>query len=245
MAIIIHTLKLGSMDNFIHFVADTDSKNIMVVDPAWEAETILAFIDKNGYHLTGILLTHSHADHISALKPILAQRQVPVYISRTEFRLGRTRVKNPHYIEDGERIPLGKASIEVIFTPGHTSGGVCFLADKHLIAGDTLFIDGCGRCNFRESDVEQMWHSLQRLKQLPDDTVIHCGHDYGQQPTATIGQQKLTNPYFLIDDKAFFIEFRMHLQSQYRSIPFKPSSAAEMQAIRAAHQNTAAGQVKN
>ncbi len=184
MAIIIHTLKLGSMDNFIHFVADTDSKNIMVVDPAWEAETILTFIDKNGYHLTGILLTHSHADHISALKPILAQRQVPVYISRTEFRLGRVRVKNPHYIEDGERIPLGKADIEVIFTPGHTSGGVCFLADKHLIAGDTLFIDGC-------------------------------------------------------------IAFRMHLQSQYRSIPFKPSSAAEMQAIRAAHQNTVARQIKN
>lgn len=235
MTITIHTLKLGTMDNFIHCIADTDNGEVMLVDPAWEADTILQLCDTHNYTLTGILLTHSHPDHVSAVAGILAQRPVPVYISRKEFRLGLVRLDNPTYIADGDTIPLGKHRIEVIETPGHTIGSVCFRIEKSLIVGDTLFIDGCGRCNFYESDVEQMWDSLQRLKQLPDDTVIYCGHDYGQQATDTLGKQKQTNPYLLIDDKAFFIQFRMDLQAQYRSIPFAPSSPEEMAAIYQQH----------
>lgn len=239
MSIAIHTLKLGTMDNFIHIIAETDSGEAMIVDPAWEPETLLQFIDKHGYTLTGLLLTHSHSDHISAFANIVKKSDVPIYITKTEFRLGLARIKNPYHIKDGDTISLGNTVINVIATPGHTVGSVCYYADKHLVVGDTLFIDGCGRCNFYESDVNKMWDSLQRLKQLPDNTLIYCGHDYGQKPLDTLGNQKHTNPYLLIEDKAFFIDFRMHLQAQYRSIPFSPSSREEMTKIYQKHQSAA------
>lgn len=235
MPISISTLRLGAMDNFIHFVTDTATTQTMVVDPAWDDETIAEHIDHNDFSLCGVLLTHSHTDHISALLDVVNDYDVPVYITRAEFRLGRARVSHPNYIQDGDIIPLGNSEITVIETPGHTIGSVAFHVDNALISGDTLFVDGCGRCNFYESDVEKMWESLQKLKTLPDDTVIYVGHDYGQKATDTIGNQKRTNPYLLIDDKAFFIDFRMNLQAHYRSIPFAPSSATEMQAIKDKH----------
>lgn len=239
MAVAIYTLKLGTMDNFIHSIIDEDSREGMLVDPAWDADIILHLLAEYNYTLKGILLTHSHADHISAVDTILAQCPVPVYISRPEFRLGLARFKNPHYIADGESITLGNNTITAIATPGHTIGSMSFYVDKHVIVGDTLFIDGCGRCNFYESNVEQMWDSLQRLKQLPDDTLIYCGHDYGQKTIDTLGKQKQTNPYLLIEDKAFFIDFRMNLQAQYRSIPFAPSSREEIDNIYLRHKKTA------
>ncbi len=238
MTIAISTLRLGTMSNFVHFVTDKATQATFLVDPSWDAQAIIAHIESNQLIPKGILLTHSHGDHISALPAMLKKYRLPTYITRPEFRLGRARIKKPHYIEDGDCLTLGESSIRVIETPGHTVGGASFLADNALICGDTLFIDGCGRCDFYESDVEQMWNSLQRLKTLPDDTVIYCGHDYGQTATDTLGHQKQTNPYLLIDDPDFFADFRLHLQSEYRSIPFAPSSREEMQAIRQRHQKT-------
>lgn len=235
MAINIHTITLGTMDNLIHHLIDSDSGEGLAIDPAWDADAILRVFDDHNASLTGILLTHSHGDHVSAVNDILARHDVPVYISRTELNLGLFQLNNPTLIADGDTINFGRQTISVIETPGHTVGSVCFYFDNQLIAGDTLFIDGCGRCDFRESDVAKMWDSLQRLKQLPDDTTIHCGHDYGQKSVDNLGNQKRTNPYLLIDDKAFFMDFRTHLQAEYRSIPFEPSSSREMVAIHARH----------
>ncbi len=234
MSSTIHSLMLGTMDNFIHLIADS-SGLAMVVDPAWDAEAIEAYCTAHHLTLNGILLTHSHADHTSAVKPLSLKYRLPVYISREEYQLGLIQLDKPCWIADGDVIALGESRITVIATPGHTLGSVCFHIDQHLISGDTLFIDGCGRCDFYESDVEKMWQSLQRLKTLPDETVIYSGHHYGQKTNDSLGNQKTTNPYLLIDDKQFFIDFRLHLQSQYRSIPFIPSSAAEMQRIYARH----------
>lgn len=233
---IVQTLELGNMGNFIHIIVGDDKRSAMVIDPAWDADAINDCLHRNQLVLKGILLTHSHADHVSAVDDLLQQGNYPVYLSRTEFRLGLVRLKSPTFVEDGEILPLGNSCIEVIATPGHTTGSVCYLLDnQHLITGDTLFIDGCGRCNFLHSDVSAMYDSLQRLKQLPDSTIIYCGHHYGVEKTDTIGHQKQTNPYLLIDNKAFFIEFRMNLQAQYRSIPFQPSTHVEMQAIAEKH----------
>ncbi|MGY0399615.1 MAG: MBL fold metallo-hydrolase [Ostreibacterium sp.] len=235
MASYIHTLELGPLDNFIHIIADANTSKALVVDPAWDALAISRYCDHHQVDLVGILLTHSHADHVSAIPGLLAEKSLPVYLSREEFHLGLVKLNQPSYVMDSQEITLGDSLIQVIATPGHTIGGVCYQVDNHLIVGDTLFIDGCGRCNFHESDVNKMWGSLQRLKQLPDDTIIYCGHHYGQQKTDTLGQQKQTNPYLLIEDKAFFIEFRMHLQAQYRSTPFTPSSQQAMKAILQKH----------
>lgn len=232
----IHTLALGTMDNLIHIVVDNDSTKAMVVDPAWDAPVILETISQLGCQPAGILLTHSHYDHLSAVNEILAVSPVPVYLTQREFRLGLARIKTPSYVSDGDILTLGRTRIEVLETPGHTLGSACYWVNsRKLITGDTLFIDGCGRCNFLESNVSSMFESLQRLKRLPDEVVIYPGHHYGQQKYDTLGNQKKTNPYLLINDQDFFIQFRMHLQAQYRSIPFIPSSPGEMQQIYQRH----------
>lgn len=238
MSCFIKTLSLGAMDNFIHIIIDESSRAAFVVDPAWDADAILHALAEQQADLAGILLTHSHADHVSAVGALLAISDVPVYLSEAEYQLGKIRSITPRFITDGEKIPLGESDIQVIATPGHTLGGVCYYAQPHLICGDTLFIDGCGRCDFAESDVVKMWGSLQRLKTLPDETVVYCGHDYGEKPTDTLLNQKQTNPYLLIDNKAFFIDFRLNLQGQYRRIPFAPSSATEMAQIYQRHYNS-------
>ncbi len=219
MASTITTLKLGKMDNFIHFITDNASKQTFVVDPAWDFQAIQRHLSDNAFVLTGVLLTHSHGDHISALSEVVDSYQVPTYVSENEYQLGRVKVP-PTFVKDQDSIALGESRVSVLATPGHTSGGVCYHVDNHLITGDTLFIYGCGICIFEESDVEQLWDSIQRLKTLPDDTLIYSGHDYATIKTDTLGNQKKTNPYLLIEDKPFFIDFRMQLQSQYRSIPF-------------------------
>ncbi len=237
---IIKTLSLGVMDNFIHLIIDEESRNAFVIDPAWDSQAILDELENQGANLVGILLTHSHADHVSAVKDLLSVVQVPVYISQAEYELGYFKLGNqlatPTFVTDNQLLPLGESQVQVIATAGHTIGSVCYYIAPHLICGDTLFIDGCGRCNFAESDVDKMWESLQRIKSLPDDTILHCGHHYGQKKTDSLGNQKKTNPYLLIDNKDFFIDFRMNLQGQYRSIPFAPSSSVEMQEIMQIHQ---------
>lgn len=232
----IKTLALGTMGNLIHLIIDKATQQAFVIDPGWDCDAILETLDHQQAALSGILLTHSHTDHVSAVNDLLAVQEVPVYLSRNEFRLGKVRLKQPCFLTDEQLLVLGETSVQVIATAGHTTGSVCYYVGDDLITGDTLFIDGCGRCNFLESDVEKMWESLQRLKELPDNTMIYPGHHYGQHPSDTLGRQKQTNPYLLIDDKDFFVEFRMDLQAQYRSIPFTPSSAQEIANIQQKHQ---------
>lgn len=231
----VHQFMLGAMDNFIHVLVDTNN-NALVVDPAWDAKAIQQFLSDNQLNLTAILLTHGHADHVNAVLPLLQYKNVPVYFNLKDNSLTQNML--PTHLEsitDGDEIHFAGNNIKIIATPGHTAGSVCFYVDDILIAGDTLFINGCGRCNFPESDVTAMFHSLQRLKKLPDATRLYCGHNYGCATVDTLGKQKQTNPYLLIDEVTFFSAFRMQLQAQYRSIPFQPSSLAEINQIRARH----------
>lgn len=231
MSFTINTLELGTMDNFIHIISDKATHQALVVDPAWDSQAILNDLQSRGLTLAGLLITHSHHDHVSAVNDLLSEHDVPVYLSREEFRIGLLRLKKPTYIADGESITLGKTTITAMLTPGHTVGSLCYRVGDALFTGDTLFIDGCGRCNFYESQVDKLFESLKQIKSLPDQVVIYPGHNYGQQKTDTLGNQKQTNPYLLIETPEFLVEFRMRLQADYRCIPYAPSSLEEMQAI--------------
>ena len=99
--------------------------------------------------------------------------------------------------ESGDKIDVGGVEIQLLHTPGHTPGSQCFLVDNRIVSGDTLFIGSCGRVDLPGSNPEQMYYSLtQKLMALPDDTVLFPGHNYSDQPTSTIGEQKRKNPYF-------------------------------------------------
>ena len=110
-------------------------------------------------------------------------------------------------IDSGEKLSIGDVEVEFLHTPGHTPGSQCFKIRDTLVSGDTLFINGCGRVDLPGSDSEQMYHSIQKLASLPDDTLLLPGHNYSDVPHATMGETKKVNTYMRIPDLAGWRHF--------------------------------------
>ncbi len=109
--------------------------------------------------------------------------------------LERAGIPTDVVVKDGDRVSVGEVEVEIIHTPGHTPGGICLLAEGKLMTGDTLFVGNCGRTDFPGGSMEQLFNSIQtRLKVLDESVEVYPGHDYGMQPTSTIGHEKKTNP---------------------------------------------------
>ena len=198
------------MENFQYFLGDARSKEIAVVDPAWDVDHLCVEAKNNGYKISSVLLTHGHPDHVNGLKEVLTRHDVPAYISRHEAPFLKPKHKNIVEVEDRQKIKIGGIEIECLLTPGHTPGCQCFLHKNVLISGDTLFIDGCGRCDFPGSDPGKMYNSLYKvILKLPDTTVVYPGHNYGPTPSATLASQKRTNPYLTCADIEEFLSERM------------------------------------
>lgn len=199
-------LSVGGFDNnFSYFVNDGVSKEIAVVDPAGDMDDMLAEIYANKFQPSAVLLTHSHPDHVEGVEALLQKYKIPVYMHMN----ARGRVEVPQelerFVNDGNTISIGKLSVEVMYTPGHIDDAVCYYISKEhatdgtpkLITGDTLFVEGCGRTDLPHSNIKDLYNSLERLKKLPDDTLIYCGHDYGPKPVSDIAFEKKHNKYFL------------------------------------------------
>jgi len=103
-------------------------------------------------------------------------------------------------VDSGDKLDIGDVEVEFLHTPGHTPGSQCFRIKQTLVSGDTLFIDGCGRVDLPGSNSEDMYHSIQKLASLPDDTILLPGHNYSAVPHATMGQTKQQNTYMRIND---------------------------------------------
>ena len=161
-------------DNYAYIVNDNITKTVGVVDPS-EAKPIINYLKKEKLELNYILNTHHHFDHIDG--NIELQK---LYNSKViGFDGDKHRIPGINItLNDGEKFKFGKSQIKVIHIPGHTSGHICFFFEKDKIAftGDTLFSLGCGR--IFEGDHEQMLSSLNKIKKLPMETKIYCGHEY-------------------------------------------------------------------
>jgi hydroxyacylglutathione hydrolase len=199
----------AGMANFIYLIGDDETRECVIVDPAWDVDGILEVIDREEMKLVGALATHYHPDHVGGsflgfnvegVTRLMELRPVPVHVNSHEAEW----VKEVTGISEtdmqkhagGDEIKIGKVGVQFIHTPGHTPGSQCFLVDDNLISGDTLFIGGCGRVDLPGSDPEQMYYSLsQVLAKLPDETVLYPGHDYASSPTSTIGNEKRSNFY--------------------------------------------------
>mgnify|MGYP006426146625 FL=1 len=103
-------------------------------------------------------------------------------------------------VDSGDKLDVGDVEVEFLHTPGHTPGSQCFRIKQTLVSGDTLFIDGCGRVDLPGSNSEDMYHSIQKLASLPDDTILLPGHNYSAVPHATMGETKQHNTYMRIND---------------------------------------------
>lgn len=161
-------------DNYAVLVHEPESKTTALVD-APEAAPILAALDKEGWKLTHILITHHHQDHVQGIKEIRAKYPVPVYGPRAEAgKIPDISVELGHL----DVAEVGPLRANVIDTPGHTAGHIVYHFPKQalLFAGDTLFALGCGRPFERPAEV--LWQSLLKLRELPPETKIYCGHEY-------------------------------------------------------------------
>ena len=200
-------IEMDPMQNFVYLIGSTETRKVAVVDGAWGIDEILRIATKDEVEITHALVTHTHPDHvggrfagmeIEGVTELLGKCKAKVVVHKAEAEF--LKALSPSDIikaESGDKIDVGGVEIQLLHTPGHTPGSQCFLIDNRIVSGDTLFIGSCGRVNLPGSNPEQMYYSLtQKLMALPDDTVLFPGHNYSDQPTSTIGQQKQSNPYF-------------------------------------------------
>ena len=163
-------------DNYVYIAHDAAAGATAVVDPA-EAPPVIAALERRGLQLTHILNTHHHFDHIGGNAELVARYGAPVIGPRADSaRIPGLDVE----VGDGDTYTVGTQTARVFDVPGHTSGHIAFWFEESraLFCGDTLFALGCGR--MFEGTPEQFWSSLGKLRALPDDTRVYCGHEYTQ-----------------------------------------------------------------
>lgn len=212
--LILKQFEIGPLNNFIYFVGDPETKEIAVVDPAWDVPYLCQEADKKGYTIKAVFLTHGHPDHVNGLTEILSKHDVPAYISRHEAPFYKPKHKNLIEVADHTKLKVGNIEWECVLTPGHTPGCQCFKYKDILMTGDAIFIDGCGRCDLPGGDPKAMYNSLYNIiGKLSDTTLIYSGHNYGPTPYATLASQKQTNPYLQCNSLEEFLQERMGIST--------------------------------
>lgn len=197
----VHAFPSGPFETNAYIVVCPETKEAAIIDPAPESGApILEFLQRNNLNTSKILLTHSHWDHIADTALLKKRLQVPVYIHSMDKdnleKPGADRL--PCWIEiegvipdvlvkEGDHVAIGSLDFEVIHTPGHTPGGICFYCAKEgiLLSGDTLFKGTIGNISFPTSTPHLMWDSLRKLAKLPPSTKVYPGHG----PTTTIAAE--------------------------------------------------------
>ncbi|CAJ1508544.1 MBL fold metallo-hydrolase [[Mycobacterium] burgundiense] len=194
------------MRNFAYLIGDRETGDCVVVDPAYAAGDLLDIAEGDGMRLSGVLVTHHHPDHVggtmmgftlAGLAELMERQSVPIHVNTHEAQWVSRTTEIPmaeltaH--EHGDKVSVGDIEIELLHTPGHTPGSQCFLVDGRLVAGDTLFLEGCGRTDFPGGDVNEMFRSLQQLAALSGDPTVFPGHWYSAEPSAPLEEVKRTN----------------------------------------------------
>ena len=199
----VHTLPLGAYQTNTYIVHDSASQSCAVIDPGYEAGTILKTVARLGLTVDAVLLTHGHFDHVGAVEAIVAETGCKLWISESDW----SQFPNPvtayfypiancdfcevSFCEDDESIPAGGLTFRVLSTPGHTHGSVCYLCENVMFSGDTLFAGSCGRTDLPGGSGRFLRDSLERLAELKDDYIVYPGHG----ESTTLAEEKRYNPY--------------------------------------------------
>ena len=203
-------------DNYAYIISDNNSKTIGVVDPS-EAKPIISYLKGKKLKLNYVLNTHHHHDHIGGNLELKKTYNAKI----VGFVGDKHRIPGIDIsLENNEQWNFGNSSLRVLHIPGHTLGHICFFFEKEKIAftGDTLFSLGCGR--IFEGDHKQMLQSLNKIKKLPRDTMIYCGHEYSYKNAEFCIKYDNNN----INLKNKFIKIK---ELRSKNLPTIPSSLEE------------------
>jgi hydroxyacylglutathione hydrolase len=211
MALYVRQLKLGPMENFVYLVGAEGARETAIVDPAWDVAAGLRAAEEDGRTITHALISHHHFDHVNGLPEVLAQGAIRVFAHRADVpRLAPELQREVTPLDAGEAVEVGPLRIAAMHTPGHTPGSTCWHAGDGLFAGDTVFVNACGRCDLAGGNPEQMFQSLKRVSQLPDEVRLYPGHDYGDVPVSSVARERERNPYFQkLSSLTDFVAYRM------------------------------------
>ena len=198
-------------DNYIWLLENKINQSTVIVDPS-EHDPVLEIIKTKGLIPAAILITHHHWDHVGGISGLIHEYNIPVYTPKKEVVIGST---NPVSEGDSINFPELGLKIRVLDVPGHTSGAIAYYTEKMIFTGDTLFTGGCGR--LFEGTPAEMYHSLTKIKELPDDTHIYCGHEY------TVSNLKFAS---IVEKNNKSIQKRLDMSEQMRRInqPAVPAS---------------------
>ena len=190
----IHTLTLGLYQTNTYIIHEENSASCCVIDPGYQANTILEKLDELGLTLDAILLTHGHFDHVGAVKDLAADTDCRVFLCAEDTMLPPMLTDGSLYYTDtyadGTILNIAGLYIRILHTPGHTPGGVCLLVDDVIFSGDTLFAGGCGRSDLG-GDWATLVGSLKRLSQIEGYFKVFPGHG----ESTTLAYEKRYNPY--------------------------------------------------
>lgn len=202
----IKNLVLGPLGTNCYILGCNETKEAVIIDPADEPDIILSELEKESWQAKYILLTHAHLDHIGALADIknatgatiLMHPRERIVLNGVEMQAMMLGLKAPQvpsvekFVNDGDKISFGNLQLTVLETPGHTPGGVSFLAPNCVFVGDVLFAGSVGRTDLPGASHEILMHSIcEKLLVLSEDTVVYSGHG----PNTTIGEEKFSNPF--------------------------------------------------
>jgi hydroxyacylglutathione hydrolase len=190
-------------DNFSYIVADEIAKEGAVVDSSFNAGELIKVLRNKKLKLKYIINTHGHSDHTAGnteLQSIFGAKIVAHKLSNVLYDVP---------VDDDEVLNVGKISIKIIYTPGHTTDSICLLIDNQkLLTGDTLFVGECGRTDFPGGSSKSMFDSLfNKLLKLNDNVEVYPGHDYGIKPSSTIGEERKSNYTLQPRSLKEFLEF--------------------------------------
>lgn len=207
------------MKNNNYLIVDPASHQAVVVDPAWQMEKIDEALAATRATLCGILVTHTHSDHIHLARPLAEFYNCPIWMSRQEIDDSGFQARQLVAIDETPW-RIGNLLIEPILTPGHTPGCLCYLIGDNLFTGDVLFAEGCGICDDLDS-AYAMFDSLEMLKaRIRPQTHVFPGHTYVRPPGQKFSELRRYNLYLNFPDRQAFAAYRLRKGQGERVLAF-------------------------